>query len=815
MGFFEVMFVIMNRKFLAVFGIVFCSFLTAQTLPYSQSAILTELRSLGSDTRVLYVAAHPDDENTRVISWLSHAALAETAYLSLTRGDGGQNLIGSELGPSLGVIRTNELLEARKIDGGVQFFTRAIDFGYSKTALETFEIWDREAVLGDVVFAIRKFQPHIIITRFPPDEKAGHGHHTASAILAEEAFDLAANPNAYPEQLKFVQTWQPLSLYWNASAWWDKSLPQKAKSDPKYVAFDVGSYDAVNGVSCNELASLSRSMHKSQGFGIPMARGLMPEYLEHKKGENRFLDQLFGDSLSNSPTNVALKVAEQQFLNGNRLASLNTLIDLMGSVNDKRKGRIQNLIAGILGLYVESAADTWFGAIGEKKEFRAEALLRIELPLKWKSLWVDGKELIINQELKRDSTSFALANFTIEANSQPFWLDNQNDKASFAVLPQNPVQASNQPSPHIEFEFDWQGKSFKVASHLVHKWTDRVFGELQRPFVAAPSLTVNFNENALISRGNTLKVTCKVKAWRKGLHNNLKFEVPEGWVVKPAFVPVDFENPGDELEFELEIFPPKKESEGQLKPILEVGEEPLKSFVQIDYPHIRKETLFQKAGIKLVNAKIDIELGTVGFIPGAGDYTAEALQQLGFEVEVLDEKLIKSGQLDRFMAIVCGIRAYNTCEWLPEVHHLLLDYVKKGGHLVVQYNTNGSDLKLKQIGPYPLEISRQRVTEENAKPAFIDPEHRIFNEPNRITLKDFDGWVQERGLYFADSWSKEYFPLISWNDANEPPRLGGLLVSHYGQGSFVYTGIAFFRQLPEGVPGAYKLLANLICYEPQ
>lgn len=810
------MFVIMIRTFLFLLLLGLSQAVLSQPIATGLSDLLQEIRGLEKETRVLYLAAHPDDENTRLISWLTHGAGTKTAYLSLTRGDGGQNLVGPELGAPLGFIRTQELLEARKIDGGYQFFSRAVDFGYSKNPEETFKFWGKNEVLSDVVYVIRKFQPHIIITRFPPDGRGGHGHHTASAILAEEAFDLSNDPNAFPEQLNSVELWQPEMLYWNASSWWDRELPNKAKTDPTIVEIEVGGYDPILGMSCNELASMSRSMHKSQGFGMATMRGEMQEYLEFRKGNNNFYNRLFPEPVNDDQLASHAQMASYFLINGRRDEAINQLFQLRDqSGNAERTEKIDRIIVGILGIYAEANTPNWFITKGETAEIDLNCLLRLDYPVSLSSVNWNGEIEVLNQEMVRDQSIELKHSLLCDESTNPYWLNEPFDALfnvpdSLIGFAQNPIM------PFVELKFQYESKSFSLKVPLQYKWTDRVAGEQKRPFIVSPVATVKFEDASLVTTGKPVNVALEVKGWKDGVSDNLRFDLPDGWRVKPSFIPIDLPKAGDVQRVEVTLYPPSGTQTGVLRPKLDLMDEDIKDALEINYDHIIQEVLFLPSELKLANAQIVIDAGTVGYIEGAGDAVPQALERMGFQVEMITEEQIRSQSLDKYMAIVAGIRAYNVNEWLPDIQDKLMKYVEDGGNFIVQYNTRSRDLKLQSFGPYPMKLSRERVSEEKAKANIVDPTHGIFNYPNRISEKDFDNWVQERGLYFADvgSLDQKYETLISWHDKDEPPRLGGLIVANHGDGSFIYTGISFFRQLPAAVPGAYRLMANMICYEP-
>lgn len=801
------------KKMIPLISALFLSFMaTGQKVPTGLEEILHALRSLQKETRVLYLAAHPDDENTRLISWLTHGAGVETAYLSLTRGSGGQNLIGAELGAPLGYIRTQELLEARKIDGGRQFFTRAVDFGYSKNPEETFAFWGKEEVLSDVVRVIREFRPHIIITRFPTDGRGGHGHHTASALLAAEAFDLAGSLTAYPDE--YGIPWSPEMLYWNASSWWDKTLPDRAAKEAGIIEVEVGGFDPINGRSCNELASMSRSMHKSQGFGASIARGEMKEYLIHQKGANAFYERLFWETPGK--TNEGARQAAELLAAGDRSGAIEKLLDLKEENNSPAfERRVDGIVAGLLGLHAEALVPNGSAAAGQQLDVELRCIKRMDIPLTVKKIDWNGRIQDQSEELQRDQMLIINNRIRCGALNGPYWLDRpfstlHDVRDSLIGLPMAKAD------PYVGLTFDHLGRPFSLRLAVEYKEVDRVDGELKRPLVVAPPLTVRFASPSLVTTGSAVDAVVQIRSWRDSVSDELGFDVPSGWTVTPSHIPFELAQAGDVQNIQIRIVPPKDTRTGVLRPSLRSSPNMVRSSMSIEHPHIVPTELFLPSELKLANASIDIDAAKVGYIAGAGDAVPEAIERMGFKIEFIDEERVRRGGLEEYMAIIAGIRAYNVNDWLPGVQSLLMDYVEDGGNYIVQYNTRSRDLKLMSFGPYPMKLSRERVSDETAAATLIDPSHGVFRSPNRITEADFDGWVQERGLYFADisSLDPRYETLISWHDKDEPPRLGGLIVAQHGEGAFMYTGISFFRQLPAAVPGAYRLLANLICYEP-
>ncbi len=812
----------MNRIFLALALLLSClserTHAQTEEVPKSLDEQIALVRKLRPALKILHIAAHPDDENTRLISWLSKGESVEVAYLSLTRGDGGQNLIGPELGYDLGVIRSFELAEARKIDGGVQFFTRAIDFGYSKNPEESLEYWGKDSVLSDVVRVIRTFKPDFIITRFPTDGRGGHGHHTASALLAEEAFDLASNPDAFPEQLVGLSPHSATGLYWNNSPWWDKTLAEQAKSRPNEVLeLEVGTFDPLSGRSCNELASMSRSMHKSQGFGIPLTRGAMKEYLIFKKGKQEFRNALERSQTSLTSDRMLVDL-ERSVRLGQTENALKLVFEIKAQLPPELRYRADLLAAGICGLYTELSCESSEVVWGEKAKFTMTAMLRQKIDLQLETVQLLGKSTNPNQMLEANQTWTDTLRMAVngELNS-PSWLE-MPDGRLFRRPATTRVRAIDPASVQAVFRFRYGLEVFEIHSPAVYRWTDRVEGERSKPLAVTPAATLSFDRSFVYSGGQEVELPIEVLCRSASFHGNLRFKVPEGWSVNPAFVPVDSDRAGSIQRFTIRLKPlagvASSDAGAELTAFWDPTGDKVLSESSIDYPHIPFQYIFRPARLGLRSFELETCKGTVGYVEGAGDEVAEALGLLGFRVEVLTDEQLAQADLSQFSAIVAGIRAYNTRDALVENESRLMEYVRNGGTYLVQYNTNGSDLKQAKIGPEAsMSIGRDRVSVETATPRLVDPRHPFLNQPNAIGSLDFENWVQERGLYFASEWDRDYQALISWQDPGEPPRLGGLLLRPYGKGVFVYTGISFFRQLPEGVPGACRLMANLLCSE--
>ena len=789
---------------------------------------IKKLNVLGS---VLYVAAHPDDENTRMIAYFANERLVETTYLSITRGDGGQNLVGTEKGAAMGVLRTQELLEARKIDGGNQMFTRAVDFGYSKSPEETMEKWDKDKVLSDVVWAIRKLKPDIIVNRFTDQSYGGHGHHTASAILAKEAFVAAADKKMFPEQLKFVDVWQVKRLYHNASAWWNKDLPKIAEESDEYAIIDVGTYNPLLGMGYSEMASESRSQHKSQGFGSLKSRGSKLEYLHHKLGDEKAKkDPLDNIDLSWSRVKGAehlsllLQKAHNDFNPDNPSFVIPTLVRAYKELNKLEEGfwvkikkkDLQVVIMACAGMWCEITTSDYYACPEEEIELHFSIINRCDQKFKINNIQFEGQiDTSLNSELINNESINFKKKITIPkdgAITNYYWLNDESFKGSYIVndqeligLPANPLRFSGIFNLSID-EID-----LAIDIPIIYKWRDRVEGELYRNFLVVPEATVSIAEKVYIfSNGDSQEVHLKLRASRDDVKGSVSLELPAGWEADPVNREIQIKEKGGEIQLTFKVTPPSNASFGEMIAHIKVGDKDYSKDIQlITYNHILPQTIFRDAKSKIV--RLDVKTGNqkIGYIMGAGDEVPGNLSQLGYEVDIISEKEVSESDLGKYNVIITGIRVYNTEKWLLNYHDKLMKFVDQGGTMIVQYSTTWGLLS-DDIGPYPFKISRDRVTVEEAKPTFTDPDHAILNTPNKITKKDFDGWVQERGLYFAGEWDEKFEAVISWHDPDEDPKDGSIIAAKYGKGHYVYTGISFFRQLPAGVPGAFKLFANLI-----
>jgi len=800
-----------------------CAF--AQTAPpASLTDIKQALKKLNVLGSVLYVAAHPDDENTRLLAYLAQEKHYRTGYLALTRGDGGQNLIGNDQSELLGLVRTQELLAARRVDGAEQFFSRANDFGFSKGPEETLKIWDREKVLSDVVWTIRKFKPDVIICRFPTTGEGGHGHHTASAILAQEAFTAAADPKRFPEQLQYVQPWQAKRLLWNTFNFGGANTTAADQ-----FKIDVGVYNALLGKGYGEIAADSRSNHKSQGFGSAKQRGQSFEYFKTILGVAPRMD-LFDDV---NTTWQRLKDGEaigqtvtaigKSFDENNPAGSVPALIQLLGRMEklqdsywrDQKVKELKDLVAACAGLWFEAYASEPTYAVGDSITIRAQIIDRYNDKIKLNSLYLNGIAKpaltnIQNNQLQNINTKLLADKIT-----QPYWLQTPHGIGTYNIPDQLVVSNPENPDlPKVGFEFIIEGKPVKFERRLVYKYVDPVRGEVYQPVAITPPVTANIASPVYVfNTGVPQSLVVKLKSFRKEPFGAIHLNLPKGWKAEPESIGFKNKNKGDEWNEKFTITPTGNQTENgtvEVETAVDVHETLYTYGIKtISYEHIPVITLFPPAQAQLLNLNLKLAGKKIGYINGAGDLVPDALRQAGYEVHELDEKEIMNGNLSQYDAIVTGVRAYNVNSRLVVEQPKLMDYVKNGGNLLIQYNNN-QGIVVNDIGPYPFRVVNQRVTDENAKVTITDPNSPVLNYPNKIIPADFDGWVQERGLYFTTGADSRYQAPLQMNDAGEAPNSGSLIMTDYGKGRFIYTSLSFFRQLPAGVPGAYKLFINML-----
>lgn len=793
---------------------------------------IKKLNFLGS---VLYLAAHPDDENTRMISYLANERNARTGYLSLTRGDGGQNLIGPQLRELLGVIRTQELIEARKIDGGEQFFSRANDFGFSKNPDETLDIWDKEKVLADVVWTIRKFQPDIIINRFDHRSPGTtHGHHTSSAMLSVESFKLANDPKVYPEQLKYVTPWQVKRQFFNPS-WWFYGSQEKfdAADKSKFAKLETGVYYSELGKSNQEIAALSRSRHQSQGFGSTGVRGEETEYLELINGENpRDRDNLFDgiDTTWNRVKNgkligdlITSIISKYNFSNPSAsipdLVKAYSMIEALDENHWKtiKSAAVKNIIASCSGLYLEAVSNEQEATPGSTIRLSLEAINRCAVDMQLISVTTlpDNKTTIQNSILKNNNDQRINLQIQLPENieyTQPYWLKEKAAVGMYTVSNQENIGIPDIiRQTKVVFNIRIRGVDIPFERTVVYKYNDGVKGEMYNFLDIVPEVTTSILERVLLFRDTKTKmIPVKVRAGKDDVKGNLQLDLPKSWNVSPKEIQFALDKKGTEQIFYFEVTPPVNSEEVTAKSIAIVDNKRFdKDQTIIDFSHITKQMVLKAAESKFIRMDLKTSGDAIAYIMGAGDEVPESLTQMGYKVSILKPEEITPQKLGSFTTVITGVRAYNTVSALANKQNILFNFVKSGKNMIVQYNTNGK-LVTDKIAPYPLKLSNDRVTEENAKITFLAPNHPVLNTPNKISENDFKGWTQEQGLYYPNEYDAAFTPIISSHDKGESPKNGALLVAPYGKGYYIYTGLSFFRELPEGVSGAYRLLSNII-----
>lgn len=826
----------MNKTtlFFVIALVTFCIPLAAQKPEKpTASQLYHQLQNLNFLGSALYVAAHPDDENTRLISFLANDLHARTAYLSLTRGDGGQNLIGPEIRELLGVIRTKELVAARNTDGGEQIFTRANDFGYSKHPDETLSIWNQEEIVSDVVLAIRKFKPDVIINRFNHrNPGTTHGHHTASAMLSLEAFDLVNNPTNYPASAQKYGVWQPKRLFFNTSWWFYGSRDNFEKADKSnLVEVETGNYYPALGLSNGEIAALSRSMHKSQGFGSTGSRGNETEYLELLKGDMPKDNSNLFEGINTTWSRVKggeaiaeiLTPLEQNFDFKNPASLVPALIKAYQKIivlenshwRTIKTKQIEELIIGCSGLYLEAVANSQTINPRDRYEIELEAINRSNVLFTLKQIKaIDGTVLMNPNELlnanERKQYKASLKSNT-NNTSAPYWLQEKGTLGMYKVpeeligLPETP------PNEQVVFEMQYNSFTFAITRDVIYKYNDPVDGEVYQPLEIVPAVTTEIEDKVLIFDSNKSKqVPVLVTSGKDNVSGTLQLNYPKGWTVSPQQKTFTIDRKGATQKVIFTVTPPNEQSEGYLKPLAMVGDQFFdKQKAIIDYDHIPYQSVLLPSEAKIVRISIEKKGQNIGYIKGAGDAIPESLQQIGYTVTEIAPNDITQNTISAYDAIVMGIRAYNTVPELAFKQQTLLDYVKNGGTLLIQYNTNRG-LVTDNLAPYPLQLSRDRVTDEFAPVSLVAPSHEVLNTPNKITTTDFDGWVQERGLYFPNEWDAAFTPILGMKDKDSAMTQGSLLVAPHGKGYYIYTGLSFFRELPAGVPGAYRLFANLL-----
>lgn len=797
----------------------------AQQVRSANSAqIYHEIAQLKNLTNVLYFAAHPDDENTRLIAWLVNDRHIRTAYLSLTRGDGGQNILGNEQGAALGLIRTHELLEARKMDGAEQYFTRAIDFGFSKNFDETFKHWDKELLTGDAVWVMRKYRPDVIICRFPPNEQAGHGQHAASAIIAAKAFKASGDEKQFSQQLKYYSAWQPKRILFNAFRFGSSNTTTE-----DMFKLSVGQYSPLLGMGFGELAGISRSIHRSQGAGTPSTPGVQLEYFKMVDGDT-FSQSIFDgiDITWGRAGKPEIGGMIEEIMNAYDFkhpdASIKSLIALrkqIETVEDAywRKQKLEELDGIILhcsGLMAEAYTKQPEAIRGEVLPFTLRVIARSSKAVHIKSISWPDLDSVANIKLQGDTLVSLTHNVKLPDSlpvTQPYWMEKPIKDAGHFAIPVDTLlgypEAPNELNVKLTVKIG--GVLFDLPVPLSYKKLDPTHGDVVEALRIVPDASIEFTSGLIVSNTDG-SAEASVR-----IHAN-KYISNASLVIYS--LSMSHEIKGLNLKQGMDTTITTKFTAREIKEITDgdfillanmMSEGMYADKVQhiIKYEHLPTLQYFTMAYTRVLHRNWDCKAKRIAYIEGAGDLVDDVLKFTGLQVDMLTESDITAEKLKKYDAVIAGIRAVNTEKrigsWMPA----LLDYTRNGGTLIMQYNTL-QDMATKDFGPYPITLSGQRVTEEDAKVTFLQPTHKLLNYPNKITDADFADWVQERGLCFPAKWDEHYTPLFRMNDTGEQPLDGNTLYTQYGKGHYIYTTMSFFRQLPAGNKGAVRLLMNMV-----
>ena len=832
------------------------------------------LLRLQTTASALHTGAHPDDEDSAFIARTARGDHARVGYLSLNRGEGGQNIIGPELTEALGIIRTEELLQARQLDGGLQFFTRAIDYGFSKTRAEASIKWNEQAILEDLVRVIRTFRPLVVYSRFTGTPMDGHGHHQLAGYLTPLAVEAAADPSQFSEQIfNGLQPWQVKKLYSGVGF----------RPDPENLPtlhVQTGDINPVIGRTYSEIANEGRSQHKSQRMGVIETRGprqstlkLMKSLVPTPETEASVFDGidttvtgisvlagLPGNTLQNELQEIEeaanLAVSNYNPLNPGTLVSILTTglqttrlarqalehMDLTEIVreetdfllnikeNDFRKALIQ---AG--QVVIDPLIEQELLSPGESTSVTVRTFLPPNSPFKIINTVIEAPQgwgVILSSKPIANTNDSPFSRFFTEIPShanqytvtvptdapptQPYFLELPRSGDRYQLRDQ--TQAGMPFSPPILqsiVTLEVGGIQVKVSKPVQYRFADSVRGELRRLPMVVPTVVVGLDSKLLIvpleGFPNEQEMTIRVQSFTKQpVTGTLNLKLPEGWEAIPANEKFYLQSKGEQTSVTFLVRAPASRISGSFSITAEatIAQSTYKHDLQvIEYPHIQTHRIYwpAKAAAKVIN--LEVAQVNVGYIMGSGDQIPEALSRMGINVSMLDENFLTSGNLSTFDTIVVGVRASEARPDFIENHKRLMEYVNNGGNLIVQYQQ--TNYVSENLPPFPAKM-RSRVTDETAPVQILAPDHQVFTFPNHITSEDFDGWTQERNLYAFTTFDDRYKPLLQTADPGENPQQGGQVYAKIGKGHYIYTAYAWFRQLPAGVPGAYRMFANLI-----
>ena len=823
----------MRHFLVSLFALFSFHAIKAQTpTTYHSASILLQLKKLNVLGSVLYIAAHPDDENNTLLPYLAKEKLYRTAYLSLTRGDGGQNLIGDEQGIDLGLIRTQELIAARKVDGAEQYFSRAYEFGFSKSAEEALRIWNKEKILADVVWVIRQYQPDIIIKRFPPDSRAGHGHHSASAVLADEAFIAAADPKRFSEQFSYgVKPWQAKRILWNTY-----NFGSNNTTGDDQLKIDIGGFNPLIGKSYGEVGAEARTMHKSQGEGRPGRRGIITEYFLTTGGDAPKTTLMDGINIGWSRIEGGAAIQTQiediirSFSADEPARSVPPLVKLYNTIKGlpetnwktKKLADVKELIEACSALFMEVTAQAQLNVIGDSAKFTVSLNNRTGVAVKNAEISFLGSvnrfDSLRKNENYTKNISIPISKET--PSTQPYWLERPLQPGAYDVSRQEDIGKAENDGYMAQFRMMIENTEFIFTKKILYKFTDPVKGELYQPIQFVSPVFISSQPSIIIfpndAKRQEKKIHFSIQS-NLGLQEKITFKSMYDNRSRVVFDSVANYPKGSSRNIDVTINSDSLKSNSSIYASAELSaaslfEKQYFSLNKISYDHIPDLFYQYFDQVRIIKMNLQTKGKRIGYINGAGDRVPQALEAMGYDVQLLTESDLTDDNLAKYDVIITGIRAYNIHEYLSNKNDVLMRYVERGGNMIVQYlKSNMVGQKKVKVGPYPFIVDpSSRVTEEEAAVNFLLPEHPALNYPNKITQDDFKGWVQERSTYQAQQLDAHYETPLGMNDTGEKQSNGSLAITKYGKGNFVYAGLVFFRQLPAGVTGAYRLMANLI-----
>lgn len=827
-------------------------------------ALARQLQRLQTTASVMHTGAHPDDEDSALVAYHARREHARTAYLSLTRGSGGQNIIGPEQSDLLGVIRTEELLQARRLDGAEQYFTRAVDFGFSKHRAEAARMWDTDPVLGDMVRTIRQFRPRVLISRWQGTPADGHGHHQYAGHLTPLAYVAAADPDRYPQHLADgLQPWQADKLY----------VMARSDDQPKPASVDTGEYDPITGRSYFEIGMQGRSQQKTQQMGQLELRGSQASFLrlvESQVSSANTPQNLFtgidtsiaGIAGFQNPANRKLRrlLHKLQFATAEALEDYNAfapelLIPQLANalslarearaladsydaerLLDEKISELESALIMAAGITVDALANVETINPGGQlaiavrvydadQQNSQHAAVELTGPDGWRFTKSQRTELPNETSLRRKERADFAAFFDVSvarnaAPTEPYWMRRPRQAFLYDWSSADGDQTLPFSAPLLvaRVSLNVGGEPVVVSRSVQFRTVDRIRGELRRQLEVVPDISVSPVGNLIVipiaAPTDRYAASLTIRNHSpKNVSGEARFNMPDGWTVEPADAAYSLPPQPASTTLRFDIMPPPGLEPGTYQARASAslnGATYRQSMQEIAYPHIDTHRIYETANIAIKAVDVRIAPVRIGYVMGSGDTVPAALARLGVDVTLLDDNMLTAGNLQDFDTIVVGIRASQTRPAFVANNARLLEFARNGGALIVQYQQ--SDYIQKGLAPFAAEMDRAvRVVDETAAVTILQPDHPAFNFPNAISSRDFDGWVQERNNHnFTRFDTNRYVPLTESHDEGEADSIGGMVYAPIGNGHYVYTGYSWFRQLPNGVPGAYRLFANLL-----